>query len=232
MLKEYHFKTHTLNDIHSKDLVFHLCFRITTRRRVPLTRGNDSPEKDGSGRLVSRPILCPVLYTHGQKTIFTMETHTIYVARDVQSTRRSSPRDRDERDRDAATTTTVYSHAHAHHHTMFTVRASAQKTTVAVDARAAKKADAKRYARTRPRMISVSRPEAVATDRSTRLDRRDARARRVDGWRPSSGCDRFLFSRTVAFVGETARRRDGETRSNRPSSSIDPAIAIAGSSRG
>jgi len=98
-----------------------------------------------------------------------METNPIYVARDVQSTCRSSPRDRDERDRDAATTTTVYSHAHAHHHTMFTVRASAQKTTVAVDARAAKKADAKRYARptARPRDIRI----ATRTDPDDGTDR-------------------------------------------------------------
>lgn len=71
--------------------------------------------------------------------------------------------------RTTATTTTVYSHAHAHHHTMFTVRASAQKTTVAVDARAAKKADAKRYARptTRPRDIRI----ATRTDPDDGTDR-------------------------------------------------------------
>ena len=90
-------------------------------------------------------------------------------------------------------------------HTMFTVRASAQKTTVAVDARAAKKADAKRYVRARDIRIatrskggSIERPRDATRAREARL------ATSMDAH------DLLLFCVCVrvASVGETGRRRD------------------------
>jgi hypothetical protein len=53
---------------------------------------------------------------------------------------------------------------------MFTVRAPAHKTTVAVDARVATKANAKRYDRRPARAISVPYRDAIerAIDRSSR----------------------------------------------------------------
>jgi len=115
-----------------------------------------------------------VLYIHGQKTIFTMETDTTKRAptHSLSSFRwnRATTADEDDDDDDDERVERRRYIRTRIHHTMFTVRASAQKTTVAVDARAAKKADAKRYDRPTARAISVPYRDSIerVIDRPTR----------------------------------------------------------------
>jgi hypothetical protein len=96
---------------------------------------------------------------------------------------------------------------------MFTVRASAQKTTVAVDARAAKKADAKRYAR--PRDIRIA---TRSKDGSIEPPRDAMRAREA---RLATSMDARVFTLFVCRI----RRRDAETPRRRVAieSPTDPA---------
>ena len=148
-----------------------------------------------------------------------------FILADRDSSTSPSPRARRD-SRASAATATGHSHAHERQHTMFTIRASAQKTTVAVDARAAKKADAKRCARAISSSSSSrgSIASRVSRGRSGRLGTR-ARGRKT-----RDGSDVFFSHAVASRVGVETRRsrsraRDrGRHRSGPRSIAIDPTI--------
>ena len=147
-----------------------------------------------------------------------------FILADRDSSTSPSPRARRD-SRASAATATGHSHAHERQHTMFTIRASAQKTTVAVDARAAKKADAKRCARAISSSSSSrgSIASRVSRGRSGRLGTR-ARGRKT-----RDGSDLFFYARSrrawASRRDARGRSRDrGRHRSGPRSIAIDPSI--------
>ena len=136
-----------------------------------------------------------------------------FIVADRDSSTSPSPRARRD-SRASAATATGHSHAHERQHTMFTIRASAQKTTVAVDARAAKKADAKRCARA---ISSSSSSRGSIASRVSRggSGRLGTRAR---GRKTRDGSDVFFYARSRRAW---ASRRDARGRARAIAVDID-----------